>query len=323
MKPMTEQSTGQPLTAKAITYRGRGGYEVIEILERTVRPPAAGEVRIEVKAAAVNPTDLLLRERGLGDQTSLVVPGMDAAGIIESVGPSISRLHPGEKVMAVLTPRRPEGGAQAQYIVVPAASVVPIPEGVSLAEAATLPMNGMTALRALELAELENGQVLAVSGAAGLLAHYAIAAAKRQGIKVIADAKPEETELVRCYGADVVVARGPGFAEAVRREAPKGVDALLDTALLAEESFGAIRDGGVYIPVRGWGDKPAERGIRIKPGFVSEALERTEWLELLREMIAAAEIKLRVAGESSPERAADAQRALNAGGLRGRPVILF
>ena len=57
--------------------------------------------------------------------------------------------------------------------------------------------------------------------------------------------------------------------------------------------------------------------------FVSEVLERTEWLELLREMIAAAEIKLRVAGEYSPERAADAQRALNAGGLRGRPVILF
>jgi NADPH:quinone reductase len=320
---MTEQSANQPLTCKAITYKGRGGYEVIKVLERSLRPPAAGEVRIKVKAAAVNPTDIGLRERGYGDQTWLVVPGMDAAGTIESVGPGVSRLHVGQKVVAAVMPRRPEGGAQAEYIVVPAASVVPIPEGVSLVEASTLPMNGLTALRALELAALGKGQFLAVSGGAGLLAHYAIAAAKRKGIKVIADAKPEEAELVRSYGADVVVERGPRFSDAVRREVAEGVDALLDTALLGEKALSAIRDRGVYIPVRGWGDKPGERGIEIKPVFVFEVLERTEWLELLRDMVAAAEIKLRVAGEYAPERTADAQRALAAGGLRGRPVILF
>src|SRR3546814_4514075 len=104
---------------------------------------------------------------------------MDAAGIIESVGTGVSRLRPGEKVMAAVMPRRPEGGAQAQHIVVPAASVVPMPEGVSFAEAATLPMNGLTALRALELADLKTGRFLAVTGGAGLLANYAIAVAKR------------------------------------------------------------------------------------------------------------------------------------------------
>ena len=62
-----------------------------------------------------------------------------------------------------------------------------------------------------------------------------------------------------------MVERGPGFAKAIRRELPNGADALLDTAALGEESFGAIRDGGIYIPVRGWGDKPAERGIKTKP----------------------------------------------------------
>jgi NADPH:quinone reductase-like Zn-dependent oxidoreductase len=320
---MTEHSAHRPLTGTAITYKGPGGYEVIEISERTVRSPGVGEVRINVKAAAVNPTDLGLRERGIPDQIWTVVPGMDAAGIIESVGPGVSRLQTGQKVMAAVMPRRSEGGAQAQHIVVPAASVVPIPEGVSLAEASTLPMNGLTALRALELAALGKGQFFAVSGGAGLLAHYAIAAAKRQGQKVIADAKPEEAELVRSYGADIVVERGPGFADAIRREVPGGVDALLDTALLAEKSFGAIRDDGVYIPVRGWGDKPSERGIKIKPVFVSEVLERTEWLELLRDMVAAGQIKLRVAGEYAPERIADAQRALEAGGLRGRAVLLF
>lgn len=320
---MTELSANRPLTGRAITFKGQGGYEVIEIAERSVRVPGAGEARITVKAAAVNPTDIGLRERGIPGQVWTLIPGMDAAGIVESVGPGVTRLQPGQKVMAAVMPRRAEGGAQAQHIVVPAASVVPIPEGVSLAQASTLPMNGLTALRSLELAALSKGQVLAVSGGAGLLAHYAIAAAKRQGQKVIADAKPEETQLVRSYGADIVVARGSDFAAAIRKEVPGGVDALLDTALLAEKSFGAIRDGGVYVPVRGWADKPSERGIVIKPVFVGEVMERTEWLELLRDMVASGEIKLRVAGEYAPERLADAQRALEAGGLRGRAVILF
>jgi NADPH:quinone reductase len=320
---MTEQSAHRSLTGKAVTYAGAGGPEVIKIVERTVRPLAAGEVRIEVKAAAVNPTDILLREAGADDQAAPVVPGMDAAGIVESVGPDVSRLRPGEKVMAAVLPRRPDGGAQAQHVVLPAASVVPIPDGVSLAEASTLPMNGLTALRALELAALERGQTLAVSGGAGLLAHYAIAAAKRRGIKVVADAKPAEIDLVRGYGADIVVERGADFAAAIRRQLPGGVDALLDTAVLSEQAFGAIRDGGVYIPMRGWRDKPAEPRLAIKPVFVFEVLERTDWLDELRDLVAAGAIKLRVAGEYAPEATADAQRALAAGGLRGRPVIVF
>src|ERR1700747_1522563 len=64
---MSDQSSNRPLTGKAVTYKSRGGYEVIEYVERTVRGPAVGEVRIEVKAAAVNPTDILLRDPGFGN----------------------------------------------------------------------------------------------------------------------------------------------------------------------------------------------------------------------------------------------------------------
>ena len=132
MKPhKAAQSASRPITSKAIMYKTLGGPEVIQFVERTVRTPAAGEVRIEVKAAAVNHTEVLLRDPGFGNLTSNIVPGMDAAGVIESVGPGVSRLHPGLKVMAAVNPVRPEGGAHAQHIVVPAASVDPIPEGVS------------------------------------------------------------------------------------------------------------------------------------------------------------------------------------------------
>src|SRR5258708_22454607 len=262
---MAPRSANRSLTSKAVTYKALGGPEVIEYVERTVRAPAAGEVRIEVKAAAVNPADLMFRDPGWPNMTSNIVPGMDAAGVIESVGPGVSRLHPGQKVIAAVNLVRPEGGAQAQHIVLPAASGVPVPEGVSLAQASILLMTGLTALNAREIAGLKKGQILALSGGAGLLAQYAIAAAKRQGIKVIADAKPADAELVRGYGADIVVQRGPRVAKAIRPELPNGADALLDTAALGAEALGAVRDGGIYIPARGWGDKPAERGIKIKP----------------------------------------------------------
>ena len=161
---MAARSANGSLTSKAVTYKGLGGYDVIEFVERTVRAPAAGEVRIEVKAAAVNPIDILFRDPGFANLTSSIVPGMDAAGVVESVGPGVSRLHPGQKVIAAVNPVRPEGGAQAQHIVVPAASVVPKPEGVSLAQASILLMTGLTALNALEIAALKKGQKLAARG---------------------------------------------------------------------------------------------------------------------------------------------------------------
>jgi NADPH:quinone reductase-like Zn-dependent oxidoreductase len=308
-----------------VSFKGRGRVEVIEIADCTVPAPNPGEVRIEVRAAAVNPTDIVLRNPPfeipfpLGDQ---IVPGMDAAGIIESVGPGETRRHVGDRVMAPVMHMRPEGGAQSRYIVVPSASVVPIPHGVSLVEASTLPMNGLTALFVLEIAALKAGQWLAITGGAGFLAYNMIVVAKRKGLKVVVDAKPEEAALVRSYGADVVVNRGAGFAEEIRAAVPAGVDALLDTACLNEQCFSAIRDNGLYVPVRPY-KGPADRGIEAKPVFVPLAFERTDWLEDICRMVEAGVLQPRVAGEYPIERAADAHRALQVGGLRGRPVLIF
>ena len=308
---------------RAVVITRPGGLDVLGVADLPAREPGQGEVRIAVKAAAVNPTDIGLRERG-GAGDPPWVPGMDAAGVIESVGPGVDRLTVGEEVMAVTSPRRPEGGAQQELLVVPAASVVPIPDGATLVEAATLPMNGLTATRGLDMLGLNDGDTLAVTGGAGLLASYVIPLAKEQGLKVIADAKPGDEELVRSFGADVVVPRGEGFTDAVRDAAPGGADAVYDTALLRREAFPAIKDGGQIVVVRGWdGDEVQERGIRVHPVMVARVVERTDWLEHLRELASAGRIELRVAGEYPPERAAEAQRAMDAGGLRGRAVIVF
>ena len=323
MTDLSQTTPAAPVRGKAVAYSDEGGYEVISVIEREMRAPREGEVRIKVAGAAVNPTDVGLRDPGGWTNLRPMVPGMDAAGTIDAVGPGVTRLSVGDEVMAAVLPVREEGGAQAAYVVVPAAAVVRKPDTVSLIEAATLPMNGLTALYSLDLAALEPGQVLAVSGGAGYMAGLAIAFARQRGLQVIADAKLEEMDTVRDRGAQVVIPRSSNFAEAVLAAFPEGVDALLDTALLGEASFAAIKDGGVYIPVRGWPDPAAETRIRIKPVMVPEVFERTEWLEALRAAVDKGIVAPRVYAECAPEEVADAQRTMNAGGMRGRPVVVF
>ena len=133
-------------------------------------------------------------------------------------------------------------------------------------------MNGLSAPLALDLLNLSAGQTLAASGGAGLLAHYMIVLAKQRGLRVIAGAEPSENELVRSYGPDIFVPRGERFSRDVRAEVPAGVDALFDMALIGRASFSAIRDGGAYVPVRGWDGSPAERDVRILPVMVGNVL---------------------------------------------------
>jgi len=319
---------------RAVGITAPGGYEVLTVIDRPVRAPGPDEVRIAVRAAAVNPTDSGLRAAGAGGQLPTPwTPGMDAAGTVEWVGAGVTRLAVGDSVMAAVSARRPDGGAQAELLVVPAASVVPIPDGASLEQAATLPMNGLTALRGLELLGFDGeasagatagaGATLAVTGGAGHLASFVIPLAKARGLRVLADAQPSDEALVRGFGADVVLPRGDGFVAAAREAAPDGVDALFDTALLHETVFGAMRDGARMVVVRGWNPETTDRGIEVRQIRVAEVLERTDWLDQLRTAASAGHLPLRVAAEFPPDRAADAQRLMDAGGLRGRAVIVF
>jgi NADPH2:quinone reductase len=309
--------------ARAVGIPQPGGPEVLRVIERAVREPAAGEVRLAIRAAAVNPTDIGLRQRGAEGLPPPWVPGMDAAGVVESVGPGVEQVGVGDEVMAAVAPRRPEGGAQSQLLLVPAASVAPVPAGASLEQASTLPMNGLTALRGLELLDLPEGSTLLVTGGAGLLASYVIPLATRAGLRVVTDAGPADAEFVRRLGAAVVLPRSEDLATAVRSAEPDGVDAVFDTALLGRRIFPAIRTGGSLAFVRTWDGADVEGGITIRRVWVGDVLERTDWLRELGRLAERGELALRVAATFPPERAADAHRLMEAGGLRGRAVVVF
>jgi NADPH:quinone reductase-like Zn-dependent oxidoreductase len=306
----------------AVAIPETGAPDVLTVIERPDRAPGPGEVRIRVRYAAVNPTDIGVCRNGSDQLPPPWVPGMDAAGEIELVGEGVSRLTVGERVMAVCTPHRADGGAQSERLVVAAASVVPIPANATLAAAATLPMNGMTAILGLEMLGICAGDTIAVSGGAGLLASYVIPLAKDRGCDVIADARPEEYDLVHGYGADVVVSRSDDFAAAVREIEPEGVAGVFDTAVLDGDALGAIRDGGGLAVVRLW-NGPGERGIAIHRPWVRTVVERTEWLDQLRDFAGDGRIQLRPLDAFAPTDAAEAYRRMDAGGLRGRLLIAF
>ena len=310
-------------TARAVGIVEPGGPEVLRVLEREVRAPEAGEVRVAVRAAAVNPTDIALRQRGDDALPPPWVPGMDAAGVVESVGSGIDGLEVGDEVMAAVTPRRPEGGAQAELLVVPAASVVHVPDGATLEQASTLPMNGLTAMLGLDLLGLDEGRTLLVTGGAGLLASYVIRIAKLRGLRVLADAAPADDPLVRRFGADAVLPRGDDLVDAALDAAPGGVDAVFDTAVLGRVVLPAVRRGGTLAAVRTWDGEDVEDGVRVRLVLVRTVLDRHDWLVQLRGLAGLGALELRVAATFPPERCPDAHRLMEAGGLRGRAVVVF
>ena len=109
---------GSDVVAQAVGIPAPGGPEVLEVIDRPVREPGEGEVRIAVGAAAVNPPTSACARSGADGIDPPWTPGMDAAGTIESVGPGVDRLAAGDQVMAAVSPRRPEGGAQCALLVV-------------------------------------------------------------------------------------------------------------------------------------------------------------------------------------------------------------
>jgi len=303
-----------------------GEPDVLHILELPQPQAGPGELRIRVHAAAVNPTDTLRRNGAraaeLKDVPMPHVPGMDAAGVLEEIGEGVvTDLNLGDRVMAIVVPHETHG-AYAEQIVVPAESAARVPAGATDAEAASLPMNGLTARLALDVLGLAPTQTVAVSGAAGAVGGYVIQLAKTGGLRVIADAAPRDEALVKELGADVVLPRGKDYPQQIRAAVPDGVDGFVDAALFDRLALPAVRDGGRIATLR-WFSEPGERGITFHPVRVPEYAREQSKLNRLRQQVEDGQITLRVAQILPAQQAAEAHRLLEAGGVRGRLILQF
>jgi NADPH:quinone reductase len=311
---------------KAVGVRDFGGPDALEVIELPEPHAGPSQVRIRVHAAAVNPTDTSRRSGGRAVALRAAGPpwvlGMDAAGVLDEIGDGVDTdFRVGDHVMAIVAPSG-SYGAYSEQIVVPVESVARVPAGRSEAEASTLPMNGLTARRALDELALRPGQTIAVTGAAGAFGGYVVQLAKADGLTVIADASEADEVLVKGLGADVVLRRGDDFPARVREQFSDGVDGAADGALLGAAAALAVRDGGTVVTVRGYSEA-GERGVTFQPISVHDYLKAGDKLDALRRLTEEGKVTLRVAGTFPKERAAEAHRRFEAGGVRGRLVIEF
>ena len=234
-------------TMKAIRMHGYGGPEVLSYDDVARPEPGADEVLIRVRAAAVNPVDWKIRE-GLGKEwfghQLPFIPGCDLAGVVESAGPEVKGLQPGDAVFGFVNLKR--CGAYAEFALATEGEVIRKPESLDFVHAAAVPVGALTSWQALfDLAHLAAGQRVLIHGAAGGVGSMAVQLAKSKRAFVIGTASARNAQFLRGLGVDQVI-----DYQAVRfEEAVHDLDVVFDTigGDTQERSLLVLKKGGVLV----------------------------------------------------------------------------
>lgn len=220
--------TALPTDMPCIETSGPGGPEVLRPARRPLPRPGPGEVLVRVAAAGVNRPDLLQREGRYPPPPGVTdILGLEVAGTVAALGEGVEEWREGDSLCALLA-----GGGYAEYCVAPAVQCLPIPDGLSPVEAASLPETWFTVWHNVaERAGLKAGETFMVHGGAGGIGNAAIQAARLLGARVIATAgSAGKCVLCRGLGADLAIDyREDDFVQAARNfTGGKGVDVILD-----------------------------------------------------------------------------------------------
>ncbi|WP_407572531.1 medium chain dehydrogenase/reductase family protein [Deinococcus altitudinis] len=218
----------------------------LQLQQRTLAAPAAGQVLVQVEASGVAFAEQAMRRgRYPGQPKFPFVPGYDLVGTVREVGPGVDRAVIGTRV-AVAT----KTGGWATYALLAAADLVPVPSGIDPAEAETVIVNGVTAWQMLyHSAGAKPGQTILVHGANGGVGTILVQLARHAGMRVIGTASPRHHDALRELGVEPIDYNAPDLAAQVRRLAPDGVDAAFDHLGLtsARRSFGLLASGGTLV----------------------------------------------------------------------------
>jgi NADPH:quinone reductase-like Zn-dependent oxidoreductase len=294
-------------------YVTHTGPESVELIEAPVPTPGAGQVRVRVAAAAVHPADVASVAGLWPDKIALAEPralGWDLAGTIDAVGPDVTDYRPGDAVLGFSFWLGGFNGTQAEYVVLDLESVALAPQGVSLLEAATLPLNGLTAWQALDLLGLPAGATVVITGAAGGVGGFAVQLAAARGLRVIGIASPSDEEVVKAFGAAEFVSRDQPL--------PQGADGLFDAAPAGPETIKAVRDGGAFVSAVAVLVPEPERGVTTTDIMVSANQKQ---LTELSTLVSSGKVKLRLAQSFAFADAVAAYQYVAKGGIRGGVVL--
>lgn len=297
---------------KAVRFERFGGPEVLEITDLPDPHPGPGRVRIEVRAAGVNPSDWKKRQ-GLMDQALPQTLGHEAAGIVDELGAGVEDVAAGDRVFGFTV----EEAAQAELAVL--SHYAPIPPSLDFAGAAALPTAVETATRALDQLSVVSGCTLLVSGASGSVGSAAVQLAVVRGARVIGTGSPANQEYLRSLGAEPL-AYGEGLVDRVRKLAPGGVDRALDVAgsgVLPE--LIELAGGAGHVVTLADFDGARRHGVTFSTGDAGRALHV---LDEIGELIESGRFSLRVGRTFPLACVADAHRAGESGRVRGKLVLV-
>ena len=299
-------------TFRTAVVRTPGGPDSIEIIDVPVVEPGPGEVRVGIAAAPVNPVDLavaggLFHAMGLINQPERTGLGWDFAGTVLATGPGVD-LAVGARVAGMVDGFDRDFGTYAEQLVVPAADLAVVPDGLDLATASTVPLNGLAAAQIVDLLgdAPTDGNRLLVTGAAGAVGGYVASLAQDRGWQVTGLARAEDEEFVRGLGAGFTTRAEPGW------------DAVADGAVLQEQGLALVRDGGAFVGVQPSAKPATERGITVD---VVVAHPDGPRLGDLLAHAASGELPARVHAVMPLDQVTDAHRAMAKGGVRGRYVL--
>jgi len=312
---------------RAIVLNEFGNTDVLKSVDLADPLPGPSEIRIRIHAAGVNPVDCKIRKGLLAQRIPHVfplIPGWDAAGVIDLVGPDCRLFKPGDQVYAYCRKPLVQFGTYAQYIVIPEQQVAPMPQTMTFQEAASVPLAALTAWQCLfDSGGLQKDQTILIHAGAGGVGGFAIQLAKNAGAYVITTASPANHGYVSALGADVVIDyTAVDFRDAVLSGHPNGVDIVFDTVGgdVQTRSADVVRKGGVLVSILAFSDKDKMEEMGIHPHYVFVAPNRDQLIKL-SELIDDGKFKTKLAHVLPLEQAAQAHEWIETGHTSGKIVL--
>lgn len=309
---------------KAIRFHEYGDPTVLHYEDADLPVPASGQVRIRVAGTSFNGVDGNIRAglmQGPMPLTLPHIPGLDVAGTVDELGEGVTDLKIGDRVVGFLP--FVDDGASAEYVLAAVSGLARAPKSIPLADAAAVPIVGLTAYQALFVhAELEAGQRILINGAGGAVGGYAVQLAKAAGAHVIATASPQSRDQVKAQGADDIIDH---TATDVVSAVTEPVDVLLNLAPIDPAAFtalaGLVRDKGVVVSTTVWMPAPGDedRGVRGIDLYVNSDREQ---LAGLVERIDNGDITVDVARRVPLNELPAIHASAAAGTLHGKIVIV-
>ncbi|WP_432902870.1 NADP-dependent oxidoreductase [Micromonospora matsumotoense] len=309
---------------KAVRFHEFGGPEVLRYEDVAQPTPGVGQVRIRVAATSFNGVDGNIRAGYMQGPIPVELPhtpGLDVAGTVDAVGDGVVDVAVGDQVIGFLP--MTGTGAAAEYVIAPAEILTGAPRNIPLADAAALPLVGLTAWQALfDHGNLTAGQRVLVNGAGGAVGGYAVQLAKEAGARVIATASPHSVDRVRAAGADEVIDH---TTTDVTAAVTAPVDLVLNLAPVAPEQLAAlvplIRDGGALVNTTVWMPAPSDEERRVR-GIDLFVRSDADQLADLVARVGTGELRVEVARRVALAELPVLHAQAGAGELSGKTVVL-